>query len=163
MIIAGYFGVNPPGFVAQTVAFAFGLAAASFFPAILLGIFSRRMNKEGAISGMIAGIVFTAAYIIYFAFMFPELNNEKNWLFGIIGATIVGFHALMIMVSENAFKRRERWSYWALWLGLLSWFIIDSGISVYYGAIYNLVLINLFALFLIGLPLLMTRTEFVDR
>ncbi|MFO7845471.1 MAG: sodium:solute symporter family protein [Balneolaceae bacterium] len=83
VIVAGYFGINPPGFVAQTVAFAFGLAAASFFPAILLGIFSNRMNKEGAISGMIAGIVFTAAYIIYFAFMFPELNNSENWLFGI--------------------------------------------------------------------------------
>jgi len=83
VIIAGYFGINPPGFVAQTVAFAFGLAAASFFPVILLGIFSKRMNKEGAICGMIAGIVFTAAYIIYFAFMFPELNNEQNWLFGI--------------------------------------------------------------------------------
>jgi len=83
VIVAGYFGINPPGFVAQTVAFAFGLAAASFFPVILLGIFSKRMNKEGAICGMIAGIVFTAAYIIYFAFMFPELNNSENWLFGI--------------------------------------------------------------------------------
>ena len=83
VIVAGYFGVNPPGFVAQTVAFAFGLAAASFFPAILLGIFSNRMNKEGAISGMIAGIVFTAGYIIYFAFMYPELSNAENWLFGI--------------------------------------------------------------------------------
>jgi len=92
-----------------------------------------------------------------------DLLYFKNWLFGIIGATIVGFHALMIMISENAFKRREKWSYWALWLGLLSWFIIDSGISVYYGAVYNLVLINLFALFLIGLPLVMTRTEFVDK
>lgn len=61
--VAGYFGINPPGFVAQVVAFAFGLAAASFFPAIILGIFSRRMNKEGAISGMIVGITFTAAYI----------------------------------------------------------------------------------------------------
>ncbi|MEX0649061.1 MAG: sodium:solute symporter family protein [Balneolaceae bacterium] len=83
VIIAGYFGVNPPGFVAQTVAFAFGLAAASFFPAILLGIFSKTMNKQGAICGMIAGIVFTAAYIIYFAFLFPELNNSDNWWFGI--------------------------------------------------------------------------------
>lgn len=83
VIVAGYFGVNPPGFVAQTVAFAFGLAAASFFPAILLGIFYKRMNKEGAISGMIAGIVFTAAYIIYFAFLNPELNNADHWLFGI--------------------------------------------------------------------------------
>jgi cation/acetate symporter len=83
VMIAGYFGINPPGFVAQTVAFAFGLAAASFFPVILMGIFFKRMNKEGAISGMIAGIVFTAAYIIYFTFLNPELNNADYWLFGI--------------------------------------------------------------------------------
>jgi cation/acetate symporter len=83
VIVAGYFGINPPGFVAQTVAFAFGLAAASFFPAILLGIFSKRMNKEGAISGMIVGIVFTASYIIWFAFIHPEQNSAENWLFGI--------------------------------------------------------------------------------
>lgn len=92
-----------------------------------------------------------------------DLLNFKNWLFGIIGATIVGFHALMIMISENAFKQRERWAYWALWLGLLSWFVIDSGISVYYGAVYNLLLINVVALFLIGLPLVMTRSEFTGR
>ena len=81
--IAGYFGINPPGFVAQVVAFAFGLAAASFFPAIIMGIFSRRMNKEGAITGMIIGITFTASYIIYFKFMHPELNNTEHWWFGI--------------------------------------------------------------------------------
>ena len=68
VIIAGYFGINPPGFVAQVVAWAFGLAAASFFPAIILGIFSKRMNMEGAISGMVAGLVFTGAYIIYFKY-----------------------------------------------------------------------------------------------
>lgn len=83
VILAGYFGVNPPGFVAQVVAFAFGLAAASFFPAILLGIFYKRMNAEGAISGMLIGLVFTASYIIYFAFLYPELNRSENWWFGI--------------------------------------------------------------------------------
>lgn len=83
VIVAGYFGISPPGFVAQTVAFAFGLAAASFFPAILLGIFSKTMNKQGAISGMIAGILFTTAYIVYFAFLNPDLNNADNWWFGI--------------------------------------------------------------------------------
>ncbi|MEX0823670.1 MAG: sodium:solute symporter family protein [Balneolaceae bacterium] len=83
VVVAGYFGVNPPGFVAQTVAFAFGLAAASFFPAILLGIFSKTMNKHGAVSGMIAGIIFTASYIIYFTFMNPELNHPDYWWFGI--------------------------------------------------------------------------------
>ena len=83
VILAGYFGVNPPGFVAQVVAFAFGLAAASFFPAILLGIFYKRMNAEGAISGMVVGLIFTASYIIYFALMNPELNRSENWWFGI--------------------------------------------------------------------------------
>lgn len=81
--IAGYFGINPPGFVAQVVAFAFGLAAASFFPAIILGIFSRRMNREGAVSGMIVGITFTAAYIVYFKFIHPELNGPEHWWWGI--------------------------------------------------------------------------------
>jgi cation/acetate symporter len=81
--IAGYFGINPPGFVAQVVAFAFGLAASSFFPAIVLGIFSVRMNKEGAVSGMIAGIVFTATYIIYFKFINPATDTAENWWFGI--------------------------------------------------------------------------------
>ena len=81
--IAGYFGIHPPGFVAQVVAFAFGLAAASFFPAIVLGIFSRRMNREGAVTGMIAGITFTAGYIIYFKYLHPELNNAEHWWWGI--------------------------------------------------------------------------------
>lgn len=83
VLLAGYFGINPPGFVAQVVAFAFGLAAASFFPAIILGIFSKRTNKEGALSGMIVGIVFTAAYIIYFKFVNPAANTTANWWFGI--------------------------------------------------------------------------------
>ena len=83
VLIAGYFGINPPGFVAQVVAFAFGLAAASFFPAIIMGIFSKRMNKEGAIAGMVTGIIFTAGYIIYFKFISPEDNNVAHWWFGI--------------------------------------------------------------------------------
>jgi len=81
--VAGYFGINPPGFVAQVVAFAFGLAAASFFPVILLGIFWKRANDKGAIAGMVSGIGFTAGYIIYFKFMHPELNSAAYWLFGI--------------------------------------------------------------------------------
>ena len=81
--VAGYFGIHPPGFVAQVVAFAFGLAASSFFPAILMGIFSKRMNKEGAISGMIIGLGFTAGYIIYFKFITPETNNSEHWWFGV--------------------------------------------------------------------------------
>ena len=76
--IAGYFGIHPPGFVAQVVAFAFGLAASSFFPVIMMGIFSKRMNKEGAISGMITGLAFTASYIIYFKFINPSANTAEN-------------------------------------------------------------------------------------
>ncbi|WP_221029447.1 sodium:solute symporter family protein [Actomonas aquatica] len=83
VVVAAYFGINPPGFVAQVVAFAFGLAAASFFPAILMGIFQKKMNREGAISGMIVGIIFTAVYISYFKFIVPEKNNPEHWLFGI--------------------------------------------------------------------------------
>ncbi|MFA3793056.1 sodium:solute symporter family protein [Aliiglaciecola sp. SL4] len=81
--IAGYFGINPPGFVAQVVAFAFGLAASSFFPAIIMGIFMKRMNDKGAIAGMLAGITFTTAYIIYFKFVNPAANVPENWLFEI--------------------------------------------------------------------------------
>ncbi|UZD21270.1 sodium:solute symporter family protein [Algoriphagus halophytocola] len=83
VLLAGYFGVNPPGFVAQVVAFAFGLAAASFFPVIIMGIFSSRINKEGAISGMITGLVFTIGYIIFFKFISPETNTADNWWFGV--------------------------------------------------------------------------------
>jgi cation/acetate symporter len=83
VVIAGLLGIFPPAFVAQVVAFAFGLAAASFFPAIILGIFDKRANMQGAISGMVVGIVFTAGYIIYFKFVNPEGNNASNWLWGI--------------------------------------------------------------------------------
>jgi cation/acetate symporter len=83
VVVAGYLGVNPPGFVAEVVAFAFGLAAASFFPVIISGIFSRRMNREGAILGMITGIAFTAGYIIYFKFINPAANTAEHWWLGI--------------------------------------------------------------------------------
>jgi len=80
ILVAGYLGINPPGFVAQVVAFAFGLAAASFFPVIILGIFDKRMNKEGAIAGMIVGLTFTFFYIVYFVFMG---GAKEDYLFGI--------------------------------------------------------------------------------
>ncbi|AOX01328.1 cation acetate symporter [Moorena producens PAL-8-15-08-1] len=76
--IAGYFGINPPGFVAQVVAFAFGLAAASFFPVILLGVFDKRTNREGAIAGMVVGLIFTTVYIIGVKFY-----SMTPWFFGI--------------------------------------------------------------------------------
>ncbi len=81
--IAGLFGIYPPGFVAEVVAFAFGLAAASFFPVILLGIFYKRMNKEAAITGMVTGLLFTFSYIVYFKFISPGDNNAAHWWFGI--------------------------------------------------------------------------------
>lgn len=92
-----------------------------------------------------------------------EVLALKNWLFGIIGGTIVGFHVLMVGISEYAFKRKERWAYWTMWAGLLSWFVIDSGISLYVGAIHNVVLINLVALVLIGVPLVATRRVFMRK
>lgn len=80
VLIGAYFGINPPGFVAEVVAFAFGLAAASFFPAIIMGIFYKRMNKEGAIAGMVTGIVFTLSYIIYFKFINPTAGPDEWFL-----------------------------------------------------------------------------------
>ncbi|GJM09686.1 MAG: cation acetate symporter [Lysobacteraceae bacterium] len=93
--VAGYLGFNPPGFVSQVVAFAFGLAAASLFPAILMGIFSKRINKQGAIAGMLTGLIFTSGYIVYFkgVFFSPMAENvAENWLLGISpeGIGVVG-------------------------------------------------------------------------
>ena len=81
--VAGYFGINPPDFVAATVALAFGLAAASFFPAIILGIFTKKMNKEGAISGMIVGIVVMLFYMFKFKFDWFGGGTKEDWWFGI--------------------------------------------------------------------------------
>lgn len=80
VVIAGLFGIYPPDYVAAVVALAFGLAAASFFPAIMLGIFYKKMNRQGAITGMIVGLIFTLGYIIYFKFMG---GSEEDWFFGI--------------------------------------------------------------------------------
>ena len=78
LAIAAYFGINPPSsFVAKTVAFAFGLAASSFFPTLIMGIFSKKVNKQGAISGMICGIGFTFGYIVYFQFI---TTSKEYWL-----------------------------------------------------------------------------------
>ena len=95
IIIAGYLGLHPPAFVAQVVAFAFGLAASSLFPVILMGIFNKRMNKWGAISGMLTGLSFTLGYIIYFKGVFIEpfaANIPENWILGISpeGAGVIG-------------------------------------------------------------------------
>ncbi|TXE18233.1 cation acetate symporter [Psychroflexus gondwanensis] len=83
VVVAGYFGINPPGFVAAVVALAFGLAAASFFPAIILGIFYKRMNKEGAIAGMVVGICLMLFYMLKFKFDFFGGGTPEDWWFGI--------------------------------------------------------------------------------
>jgi cation/acetate symporter len=89
ILLAGYLGMNPPGFAAEVVALAFGLAAASLFPALMLGIFNRGMNREGAIAGMLTGLFSTLVYIFWFKgwFFIPgtqmAANTEENWLFGI--------------------------------------------------------------------------------
>jgi len=83
VLIAGLFGIYPPAFVAQVVALAFGLAAATIFPALFLGIFTSWVTREGSILGMLGGLLFTMTYIIYFKFIFTDLNNPDYWLFGI--------------------------------------------------------------------------------
>ena len=92
LVVAAYFGINPPSsFVAKTVAFAFGLAASSFFPTLIMGIFSKKINKEGAIAGMISGIGFTMTYIIYFQFF----TDSKDYWFG-ISPEGIGFVGMLI-------------------------------------------------------------------
>ncbi|MDX1655784.1 MAG: sodium:solute symporter family protein, partial [Candidatus Competibacteraceae bacterium] len=111
ILIAGYLGYNPPGFVAQVVAFAFGLAASSLFPAILMGIFSKTINREGAIAGMLCGLIFTMGYIIYFKGVFIEpigVNVPENWLFGVspegIGAVGMVVNFIVAFVVSKVTK-----------------------------------------------------------
>ncbi|MFY0607321.1 MAG: cation acetate symporter [Cyclobacteriaceae bacterium] len=96
VLVAGYFGINPPGFVAAVVALAFGLAAASFFPAIILGIFDKRMNKEGAIAGMVVGILLMLFYMLKFKFDYFGGGTEKDWWFGI---SPEGFGSVAMIVN----------------------------------------------------------------
>jgi cation/acetate symporter len=95
ILIAGLFGIYPPAFVAQVVAFAFGLAASTIFPALLMGIFSKRLNKEGAIAGMLSGLIFTASYIVYFKFIYTSLNNSEHWFIG-ISPEGIGFVGMLV-------------------------------------------------------------------
>ena len=103
--IAGLFGIYPPAFVAQVVAFAFGLAAASLFPALLMGIFYKPMNKEGAITGMLIGLIFTFTYIVYFKFVSPEFNSAEYWLFGISPEGIGFIGMLLNIISAYGVSR----------------------------------------------------------
>jgi len=105
VIAAGLAGLNPPGFVAQVVALAFGLAASSFFPAIILGIFDKRMNKEGAITGMIVGIVFTSIYIWYFKPQLGGPGTADGYWFGIAPEGIGTLGALINLVVALVVSR----------------------------------------------------------
>ena len=96
VILAAYFGINPPGFVAATVALAFGLAAASFFPAIVMGIFSKKMNKQGAVAGMVVGILMMLFYMTKFKFGWFGGGTELDWWFGI---SPEGFGTLAMLVN----------------------------------------------------------------
>ena len=96
VVVAGYFGINPPDFVAATVALAFGLAAASFFPAIILGIFNKRMNKEGAIAGMVIGILLMLFYMTKFKFGWFGGGSKADWWFGI---SPEGFGTVAMLVN----------------------------------------------------------------
>ena len=100
--IAGYLGINPPGFVAQVVAFAFGLAAAAFFPTIILGIFDKRMNKEGAISGILVGLIFTFGYIVYFVFLG---GAKEDYLWGIAPTGIGTIGTLLHLIVAFVVSR----------------------------------------------------------
>lgn len=96
VLVAGYFGINPPGFVAATVALAFGLAAASFFPAIILGIFDKRMNKEGAVAGMVVGITLMLFYMIKYKLQGFGGGTAADWWFGI---SPEGFGTIAMVVN----------------------------------------------------------------
>ena len=96
VMLAAYFGINPPGFVAATVALAFGLAAASFFPAIVMGIFSKKMNKQGAVAGMVVGILMMLFYMTKFKFGWWGGGTELDWWFGI---SPEGFGTLAMLVN----------------------------------------------------------------
>ena len=97
ILVAGLFGIYPPGFVAQVVAFAFGLAASTIFPALFLGIFYKRLNMQGAIAGMLSGLIFTSSYIIYFKFINIELNSVQHWFLG-ISPEGIGFIGMLINI-----------------------------------------------------------------
>ena len=111
--LAGYFGINPPGFVAATVALAFGLAASSFFPAVLLGIFSKRINKEGAISGMLVGVLLMLFYMLKFKFGWFGGGTKADWWFGIspegfgMIAMIANFITTLIISSKTPAPSKE--------------------------------------------------------
>ena len=115
ILVAGLFGIYPPGFVAQVVAFAFGLAASTIFPALFLGIFYKRLNMQGAIAGMLSGLIFTSSYIIYFKFINIELNSVQHWFLG-ISPEGIGFIGMLIniviaLIVSNFYSKPPEYVY----------------------------------------------------
>ena len=107
ILLAGLLGIFPPAFVAQVVAFAFGLAASTLFPVLFMGIFSKKTTKEAAIGGMLTGLVFTFSYIVFFKFISPELNNSVYWFLGISpeGIGVIGMilnFLVMLLVTKSS-------------------------------------------------------------
>jgi len=107
ILLAGLLGIFPPAFVAQVVAFAFGLAASTLFPVLFMGIFSKKTTKEAAIGGMLTGLVFTFSYIVFFKFISPELNNSDYWFLGISpeGIGVIGMilnFLVMLLVTKSS-------------------------------------------------------------
>ena len=107
ILLAGLLGIFPPAFVAQVVAFAFGLAASTLFPVLFMGIFSKKTTKEAAIGGMLTGLVFTFSYIVFFKFISPELNNSDYWFLGISpeGIGVIGMilnFLIMLLVTKSS-------------------------------------------------------------
>ena len=107
ILLAGLLGIFPPAFVAQVVAFAFGLAASKLFPVLFMGIFSKKTTKEAAIGGMLTGLVFTFSYIVFFKFISPELNNSDYWFLGISpeGIGVIGMilnFLVMLLVTKSS-------------------------------------------------------------
>jgi cation/acetate symporter len=123
-VVATYLGLNPPGFAAQTVALAFGMAAASIFPALMMGIFSKRINSKGASLGMLSGLIFTVVYIfVYKGWMFLPGTNQfpdtaEYWVFGISPLSIGAVGALVNFavaygvssVTQEPPSRSRSWS-----------------------------------------------------
>lgn len=112
ILLAGLLGIFPPAFVAQVVAFAFGLAASTLFPVLFMGIFSKKTTKEAAIGGMLTGLVFTFSYIVFFKFISPELNNSDYWFLGISpeGIGVIGMilnFLVMLLVTKSTKRPPE--------------------------------------------------------
>ena len=124
IVVAGYLGMNPPGFAAQVVALAFGLAASSIFPALMMGIFNKKMNREGAIAGMLTGLLSTLIYIFWFKgwFFVPgtemAANTPDNWFmgispesFGAVGA-LLNFIVAIVVSKVTALHRSISSTWW---------------------------------------------------